>query len=86
MPQDTTRRNFLRGAAVAGLLAAEGLPANAAEPRQDANAEYPRDHVGVGGPVGSATDRGKLTAGYRKAGASPISTKAGRAVTTRSTS
>ncbi|HBI41420.1 MAG TPA: copper oxidase, partial [Planctomycetales bacterium] len=54
MSQDTTRRNFLRGAAAAGLLAAEGLPTSAAEPHQDADAEYPRDHPGVGGPVGSA--------------------------------
>jgi FtsP/CotA-like multicopper oxidase with cupredoxin domain len=69
MSQDTTRRNFLRGAAAVGLLAAEGLPTSAAE---DADADYPRDHPGVGGPVGSATDRGKLVAGFRKAGAPPI--------------
>jgi manganese oxidase len=72
MSQDTTRRNFLRGAAVAGLLATEGLPASAAEPHRNAEADYPRDHSRVGGPVGSASDRGKLTAGFRKAGAAPI--------------
>lgn len=33
-----------------------------------ADSEYPRDYAGVGGPVGSATDRGKLVAGLRGAG------------------
>lgn len=34
--------------------------------------EYPRTHVGMGGPVGSPTDRGKLVAGYRDATPPPI--------------
>jgi manganese oxidase len=71
MSQETTRRNFLRGAA-GGLLAAEGLPASAAEPFHDVQAEYPRDHPGVGGPIGAATDRGKLVPGFRKVGAAPV--------------
>src|SRR5262245_2796184 len=63
---DTTRRDFLLGGtAAAGLLAAGAAPA--AEPpgqhqhehgKQDQ--DYPRDHPGTGGPVGSPTDRGKL--------------------------
>lgn len=62
------RRDFLRAGTVAsaGLLATT-LPA-AAAPSQD----YPRDHAGVGGPVGSATDRGKLVSGLRAAGQPPV--------------
>lgn len=34
--------------------------------------EYPRTHVGLGGPVGSSTDRGKLVPGYRDATLPPV--------------
>ena len=34
--------------------------------------EYPRTHVGLGGPVGSPTDRGKLVPGYRDATLPPV--------------
>ncbi|MBA4020670.1 MAG: copper oxidase [Pirellula sp.] len=34
--------------------------------------EYPRTHVGLGGPVGSPTDRGKLVPGYRSASLPPV--------------
>lgn len=34
--------------------------------------EYPRTHAGLGGPVGSPTDRGKLVPGYRAASLPPV--------------
>ena len=34
--------------------------------------EYPRTHVGLGGPVGSPTDRGKLVPGYRDVTLPPV--------------
>lgn len=34
--------------------------------------EYPRTNVGLGGPVGSPTDRGKLVPGYRDAALPPV--------------
>ena len=34
--------------------------------------EYPRTHAGLGGPVGSPTDRGKLVPGYRDATLPPV--------------
>ncbi|MEO8268352.1 MAG: multicopper oxidase domain-containing protein, partial [Aureliella sp.] len=34
--------------------------------------EYPRTHAGLGGPVGSPTDRGKLVSGYRDASLPPV--------------
>lgn len=34
--------------------------------------EYPRTHAGLGGPVGSPTDRGKLVPGYRAATLPPV--------------
>ena len=69
-PED--RRQFLAGAAAAGILATHAI----AEERQPQAthqhvghvAEFPRTHAGLGGPVGSATDRGKLVPGYRAAG------------------
>jgi manganese oxidase len=75
---ETTRRAFLQAGplAAAGLLAAGQAPAADAPPpgheHQHGDHEYPRDHAGAGGPVGSATDRGKLVAGYRKPGEPPV--------------
>jgi FtsP/CotA-like multicopper oxidase with cupredoxin domain len=65
----TTRRNFLGTgpAAAAGLIAA-GSPAEASEAARD----YPRDRPGLGGPVGSPTDRGKLVPGLRRPGLPPV--------------
>ena len=34
--------------------------------------DYPRKRPGPGGPVGSATDRGKLVSGLRKSGEPPV--------------
>jgi FtsP/CotA-like multicopper oxidase with cupredoxin domain len=39
---------------------------------KQAHPEYPRDHAGLGGPVGSATDRGKLVPGFRAPGLPPV--------------
>jgi FtsP/CotA-like multicopper oxidase with cupredoxin domain len=78
---ETSRRGFLlNGAAVtAGLLAAEASvqPANDYPPHQHerhlpSRGEFPRDHAGTGGPVGSATDRGKLVPGQRSAKEPPV--------------
>jgi FtsP/CotA-like multicopper oxidase with cupredoxin domain len=80
MDQETTRRDFLRGttAATAGLLAAGTVSADEPPKEQPGRQhphhhhEYPRDHAGPGGPVGSETDRGKLVPGLRAAGAPPV--------------
>ncbi len=72
MDPDTTRRQFLRGGTLtaAGLLAAQ--QATGGEPAHQHDKEYPRDRPGAGGPVGSATDRGKLVPGFRAAGLPPV--------------
>ena len=83
MDQDSTRRNFLRGSALAtaGALAArttrvlqgaEDVPEVSQEPAQHdstqhGHTDYPRDRPSAGGPVGSPTDRGKLVSGLRSA-------------------
>ncbi|MFO0842314.1 MAG: copper oxidase [Gemmataceae bacterium] len=85
MSADNTRRDFLTGgAAAAGLLAvggaaeAAGPPAvESDQPKHDHDKHakahgYPRDRAGVGGPVGSATDRGKLVPGRRSATEPPV--------------
>jgi FtsP/CotA-like multicopper oxidase with cupredoxin domain len=83
MDPDTTRRDFLRGGtlAAAGLLAAQPAPAaGGAQPpskpqherQHEHDKEYPRNHPGAGGPLGSATDRGKLVPGSRAPGLPPV--------------
>jgi manganese oxidase len=84
MQPDSTRRDFLvaGAAATAGLAAAgTGQAAPGAEPpaqprqgqeRQGAPADFPRDHAGRGGPVGSPTDRGKLVPGLRSPTEPPV--------------
>ncbi len=81
MKSDATRRDFLKNGtlAAAGLLGTAGAAAAATEPpaqpkpeHQHEPDEYPRDHAGAGGPVGSPTDRGKLVPGLRKAGQPPV--------------
>lgn len=71
MDSNSTRRSFIAGgAAAAGLV---GIGTSEAQhpnhgvhqPRAGSAEEFPRLHPGVGGPVGSATDRGKLVSGYR---------------------
>jgi FtsP/CotA-like multicopper oxidase with cupredoxin domain len=80
MKSETTRRQFLLGgtAAAASLAVvgtgeeARGEDPPAPPPHAHDHQDYPRDHPGAGGPVGSATDRGKLVAGRRAAGLPPI--------------
>jgi FtsP/CotA-like multicopper oxidase with cupredoxin domain len=84
MPPRKTRREFLRrgAAATAGAIAAGALqPAESAEqpPKHDPghdshhhHSDFPRDHAGPGGPVGSDTDRGKLVPGRRAVGDPPV--------------
>jgi FtsP/CotA-like multicopper oxidase with cupredoxin domain len=80
---DTNRRDFLRGGALAtaGLLAAESVAAAqekspAKEPpgheHHHDTRDFPRQQPGRGGPVGSATDRGKLVPGLRPATEPPV--------------
>jgi FtsP/CotA-like multicopper oxidase with cupredoxin domain len=75
MRKNTTRREFIRNTTLAaGALttsAATNLPAQPAHSRGE-HEEYPRNHAGRGGPVGSATDRGKLVPGLRKPGLAPV--------------
>ncbi len=76
MDSETTRRHFLLGgslAATAGLLASD-LPAE--QPPAGHKHETPKtpahEHHAASTPVGGANDRGKLVAGRRAAGASPV--------------
>jgi FtsP/CotA-like multicopper oxidase with cupredoxin domain len=74
MDTNATRREFIRNTTLAaGALAsaAGGLPAQPAHSHAD-HEDYPRDHPGRGGPVGSATDRGKLVPGLRKPNLAPV--------------
>jgi len=41
-------------------------------PRGDGTEEFPRTHPGRGGPIGTATDRGKLVSGLRGADLPPV--------------
>jgi FtsP/CotA-like multicopper oxidase with cupredoxin domain len=80
MEHDANRRKFLLGstAAAAGLLAAgttptvQGADETTKHQHDHKEQDYPRDHAGSGGPVGSATDRGKLVPGLRKADQPPV--------------
>jgi FtsP/CotA-like multicopper oxidase with cupredoxin domain len=75
MAKDTTRRDFVRKTTLAaGLLAAPTSAHATAESGQSPPRakEYPRELAGAGGPVGSATDRGKLVPGLRKASDPPV--------------
>src|SRR5438552_14746010 len=82
MEPEATRRAFLQGGtlATAGLLAGAVSNAGATEQPDQPQAgpdhqhdghAFPRDRPGPGGPVGSATDRGKLVPGRRGAGDPP---------------
>jgi FtsP/CotA-like multicopper oxidase with cupredoxin domain len=84
---DPTRRRFIAsGAAAASFAAVEAARAAQAEHHHTGatsadeingdqgrrSEEFPRTHAGRGGPVGSATDRGKLVSGFHKAGDPPV--------------
>lgn len=51
-------------------------PSDNSTTKPDGNDEYPRDHAGPGGPVGSPTDRGKLVPGLRSTGDPPVEVEA----------
>ncbi len=80
MENESSRRSFLQGGAVAvaGALsgvATAGAQDTAAHQGHEGNGQgdgYPRDRPGPGGPVGSPTDRGKLVPGLLKAGEPPV--------------
>lgn len=77
MGRDATRRDFLLGgtALAAGLAASERASGHEQPPHQQGQG-YSRDHVGPSGPVGSATDRGKLVPGVRNPTESPVPVEA----------
>jgi FtsP/CotA-like multicopper oxidase with cupredoxin domain len=84
MSSETSRRSFLAGTlATTGLAAGAALAQQPAQQKGDAdkpthehmqhgNPEFPRQQPGQGGPVGTATDRGKLVAGLRAPGPAPV--------------
>jgi FtsP/CotA-like multicopper oxidase with cupredoxin domain len=88
MSADTTRRKFIASgsaAAAGALTAGVGIAAaqehhnhkDAASPvgaehEHHAQGEFPRTRPGSGGPVGSATDRGKLVSGFRSPADPPV--------------
>jgi manganese oxidase len=82
MSKETSRRNFLqRGSlATAGALTAGAAPAvfGASQASGDLGRgpddpqSFPRFHPGRGGPIGSPSDRGKLTRGFREPGLPPV--------------
>jgi FtsP/CotA-like multicopper oxidase with cupredoxin domain len=78
MSSESSRRDFLRGGtlATAGALAAGIGPLGAQGPggqhQHGGGGDFPRDHAGPGGPVGSATDRGKLVPGLRSPTEPPV--------------
>lgn len=81
MSTSNDRRNFLIGGLAAtssALLIANRASAHTSqdsqsEPRAKNNSDdFPRDHAGPGGPVGSPSDRGKLTPGIRDSGLAPV--------------
>ncbi len=79
MDSEPTRRKFIAGgsAAAAGAFGAGSAyalqhqhgPNNTEGPSEG---EFPRDRAGTGGPIGSATDRGKLVSGYRSPADPPV--------------
>jgi len=80
MSNETNRRDFLRGGAVASAGLVTGAAAHAAQGQDSAehklqannNEDFPRDHAGPGGPVGSPTDRGRLVPGRRDVVEKPV--------------
>jgi FtsP/CotA-like multicopper oxidase with cupredoxin domain len=75
MRKNINRRDFIRSTSLAaGALTSSSGPGQSAQPAHAHNKdeEYPRNQPGRGGPVGSATDRGKLVPGFRKPGLAPV--------------
>ncbi len=70
-----TRRHFLQGGslAAAGALAGGASRSDAATDDLAADPQaFPRFHFGRGGPIGSPSDRGRLTRGFRGPGEPPV--------------
>lgn len=75
MAHDSNRRDFIRLAAVSAGASALATPDVAvAEPtkHEPKSVEYPRDHPGAGGALGSGSDRGKLVQGRRAPSEAPV--------------
>ncbi len=77
MSKQTNRRAFLAGGSLAAggvFVAGSQTIVGGDQPptHEHVSGEYPRDHAGPGGPVGSATDRGKLVPGLRSVGDPPV--------------
>ena len=75
MKRNTNRRDFIQNATLAaGVLAVSGTTGRPAEPTQCAREPFGLSAVstGAGGPLGSATDRGKLVPGLRKPSEPPV--------------
>ncbi len=78
MSADQGRRRFLRGATLATAGIVVGTAGNSSGDDQSGNApndnatSFPRDRPGVGGPIGSGSDRGKLVPGRRSADEPPV--------------
>jgi FtsP/CotA-like multicopper oxidase with cupredoxin domain len=79
MSGETTRRDFLHGGTVAAAsILAAGAAARGADGTGDLSGvpddpkAFPRFHAGRGGPIGSPSDRGKLTRGFRGPGLPPV--------------
>ncbi len=70
MKKSINRRDFVRATTLAaGTLTTSEAAKLSAEPEQPPahqHDDYPRNQPGSGGPVGSATDRGKLVPGFRE--------------------
>ena len=79
MSHHPSRRNFLTGGAVAtaslfagATMAGQGQAAQNQQQQDNGAEEFPREHPGPSGPVGSPADRGKLVAGLRGADPKPV--------------
>lgn len=61
------------GAGAAGLIAgSESRADDKTQTDKNDPQAFPRFHPGVGGPIGSPSDRGKLTRGFREQGLAPV--------------
>lgn len=82
MDSSPSRRSFIANgtAAAAGIVGLGGAQVAAQEAAHDEHrhqsaateGEFPRTHPGIGGPIGSPTDRGKLVSGYRSSADPPV--------------
>ena len=71
MDRTTSRRSFLAGSAAAAGVVMAGSNASLGQAPASLREQYPCDHSGPGGPVGSPTYQGKLVPGRRSPGDPP---------------